>query len=90
MPKKHEIEKCCAVCLHARILPRDENESMPPLAFFLKSDPKCEEKADLCCPYRKNITPYGRCFRFRFDPLKYRPSPALPLQALSEEDILKD
>ena len=86
MKKNEPIARVCATCQHARFLPKKERTT-PPLVRLL-TDSVDNEDTLLTCPYNKNASPSYRCYRFRFDAVKYKPKPTPAPISLSEDDIL--
>ena len=90
MKQNQEIPRTCALCQNAVFSYPGADECTPPLALFLNQDPADEERVQISCPYRKEASPFFSCRRFRFDPLKYRPKKAPPIQPLDESTLLFD
>ena len=88
--KNERIVPICALCEHARITPKEDENTVAPLLFSLTADPFDEECVSLACPYKKDAAPDHSCRRFRFDPLKYRPKAAPTLPSLDEDALLLD
>ncbi len=73
--KKHNNPKIDPVCAFCEFLHTEESQGA---------------SAILSCKYKKNITPDGSCFRFRYDILKRKPNEALPPIALDPETLVLD
>ncbi|MBQ9736188.1 MAG: hypothetical protein IJV96_05335 [Clostridia bacterium] len=86
MKEQDPITRACAYCQHARFTCNGANEA-PPLVRLLDTAEDSEDTT-VTCPYKKNVSPFDGCRRFRFDPVKYRPKPKPSPVSLSEDDIL--
>ena len=90
MKRQNEIPRTCALCKHVVFSYPNAPADTPPLALFLTMDASDEESVLITCPYKKGASAFFSCRRFRFDPLKYRPKKAPPIQTLDTDSLLLD